>query len=88
MTDHWNSHYDDPYHCGCKRVDAPPAAPDVPPRPFLEWDGPDEEGDHLVFLRGVVNAHLLAHGQTPEIALSRLAEAILLAFPLPDLPVE
>lgn len=56
---------------------AVPPAPEA--APWLLWDGPDDEGDWTVVLKGVPHWGLAAHGQTRELALAHLGEAMLMA---------
>ena len=41
-------------------------------RPYLEWEGPDKDGDLIVSLRGVPGWNLAFHGKTEQDALAGL----------------
>lgn len=48
--------------------------------PYLLWEGPDEDGDMIVHLRGIKGWGLATHGPTAKDALVALAEVITAAY--------
>lgn len=56
-----------------------PNAEQLRPEPRLVWEGPDDDGDFIVWLEGIPNWHLCHHGKTREAALAGLGEGMMIA---------